>query len=502
MSVEYDSAPLSPWRRGLILATVTIATALYAMTITIANVALPQIQGTFSATKDEVAWVVTFNIVATAIATPTTGWLVARLGQRRVMILSVLGFTAATLLCGLAGGLIELVAYRIAQGLFGAPLAPLSQAIVLDSYPKSRHGAVTSIFGMGVVLGPIVAPTLGGYLSETYNWRWVFFMVVPLGVACLIGVMAYIRDRHENTRVSLDWTGFLALSVAIACLQLVLDRGERNDWFNSTEILIQAGVAAIAIYVFVVHSLTADRPFLNPRLLLDRNFALGLLITIVFGMLNITPMVLLPTMLQDIQGYPDSIVGLLLGARALGTLVGFSVMLFASHFDPRIWLFVGFTLQGAAGLRMAQFNAEVSTLDVAWASAIQGLGVGLLWVPITLVTFATLNRLFLAEGMAIFHLLRNIGSSMYVSISVTVLIHSTKVNYAGLAESISPYRETLRIPQFLGAWSTESVRGLASLSGEIMRQSAMVGYLNAFYMYGLTAFAVLPLILFVRRPKK
>jgi DHA2 family multidrug resistance protein len=500
VSPPEEGPPLSRLRRGLILATVTVATALYALTITIANVALPQIQGAFSVTQDEVAWVVTFNILATAVGTPLTGWLTGRFGQRRVMLWSVSGFTAATLLCGLSGSLSQLVAFRVAQGLFGAPLAPLSQAIVLDSTPKAKQGGATAIFGMGVVLGPIIAPTLGGYLSELYNWRWVFYMIVPFGLISLAGIAAFIHDRDDRGAVRFDWTGFLALAVALAAFQLVLDRGQRNDWFESTEILLEASVAALSLYVFVVHTASARHPFLNPRLLLDRNYTIGLLITVAFGMLNVTPMVLLPTLLQRLQGYPDSIIGLLLGARALGTLLGFFIMMFGNRLDPRMWLLVGFGLQGAAGLRMTQFNAEVSLADVAVAIGFQGLGVGLLWVPITLVTFATIQRAMLPEGMAFFHLLRNIGSSVHISISVALVVVYTSVNYAGLVEGVSVFNEMTRYPYTIGTWSLDSVTSMAALSGEIQRQAAMIGYLNAFYLYALTALAVLPLVLFVRRP--
>ena len=494
------SDELSAFRQVMILFVLTTAVALYAMTITIANVSLPQMQGALSATQDQIAWVVTFNIVATAVATPLTGWLAARFGRRKVMVFGLLGFTVATLFCGLATGLVELVIYRVVQGAFGAPLAPLSQAIVLDTFPKERHGVVTAVFGMGVVLGPIVAPTLGGYLSEAYSWRWVFFMVVPFGILSFLGIWVFIWDRLEASRVKLDWTGFLALAIAIACLQLMLDRGERNDWLEAPEIVIEAAVAAVAFYIFIVHSLTKDAPFLNPRL--DRNFAVGLSLTIIFGMLNVTPMVLLPPLLQTLKGYPDSIIGLLLGARAVGTLLGFFIIFFGNRLDPRIWLVLGFGSQGLAGFAMAQFDLNVSTFDVAWTSALQGLGVGFLWVPLTLVTFATLNPRHLPEGMAIFHLLRNIGSSVHISISVALVLHMAKVNYAGLAEFISPYNETLRYGTALGLWNPESVRGLAAIGGEVQRQAAMIGYINAFYMYALTALAVAPLILLVGKVRR
>ncbi|MFT5445728.1 MAG: DHA2 family multidrug resistance protein [Gammaproteobacteria bacterium] len=500
MSSLDDAPAYSPLRRALIITTVTTATALYALTLTIVNVALPQIQGAFSVTQDQVAGVVTFNIVATAVGTPLTGWLTGRFGQRRVMLVSMFGFGAATVLCGLSDSLLELIVWRVAQGLFGAPLAPLSQAILLDSTPKEKQGGATAIFGMGVVLGPVIGPTAGGYLAEMYSWRWVFFLIVPVAIVCFAAIYAFIQDRHDRSEMRFDWTGFLALAIAIGCFQLMLDRGPRNDWFESIETMTEATLAATAFYVFIAHSLSSTTPFLNPRLLLNRNYTIGLLITTTFGMLNLTLMVLLPPLLQRLQGYPDSIIGLLLGARAVGTLLGFIIMKYGNRLDPRMWLVIGFALQGAAGLRLAQFNAEVSFYDVALALGIQGLGVGLLWVPITLVTFATVERRILPEGMAIFHLVRNIASSVHISLSVSMVVYFTSVNYAGLVEGISVFNEVARNPSTLGLWSLDSPSSVAALSGEILRQASMIGYLNAFYFYAGTALIVLPFIALVKKP--
>ena len=482
----------------MILTTVTTVTATVAMTVTIANVSLPQIQGSLSATQDQIAWIVTFNIVATAVCTPLTGWLASRFGQRRVLLVGLFFFTVSTALCGIATGLGELVLYRVLQGAAGAPLIPLAQAIVLDSYPQELHGFATTMYGMGVVMGPIFAPTVGGYVSELYSWRWVFFMVIPVAALCFVGALVFVRDNVAAARIRLDWTGLLALCAAIACLQLLLDRGERNDWFDSVEIMLEAAIVVGALYVFIVHSMTAKKPFLSGALLRDRNFMLGLGITLIFGMLSFTPMVLFPTMLQDLQGYPDSVIGWLLGARAVGTLAGFIIMYFGSHLDPRVWLFLGFGFQVVAGFWMAHFHIEVPTWDVAIVSAVQGLGTGLLWVPITLVTFATLAPALRAEGMAIFHLLRNIGGSIHISLSVAVVIHTAKINYAELTEFITPYREALTLPAVAGLWGTGSEKELIILSGELGRQAAMVGYVNAFFLYGATGLLVFPLILLVR----
>ena len=475
--------------------------ALYALTVTIANVSLPQMQGALSATQDQIALVVTFNIVATAVATPMTGWLTARFGQRRLLLSCVAAFTLATLLCGLSGSLEMLVFFRVLQGICGAPLAPLSQSIVLASYPQHKHGTATSIFGMGVVLGPLIAPTIGGYLSEEYSWRWVFFMIVPIGTISLLGCWAFVMDGVRAARIRLDWTGFIALSVAIACFQFLLDRGERNSWLESTEIVLEICAAALCFYIFIVHTFTAEKPFLNPRLFLDRNFVLGMSLTLVFGLLNFTPMTLLPGLLQNLRGYPDSVIGLLLGARGAGTMLGFTVLFFGNKYDPRIWLVCGFSLQGIAGWQMAQFDINLTTWDVASAGFTQGLGTGFLWVPLTLVTFNTLSRELFPEGSSIFHLTRNIGSSVHISISVALVLHSAKINYGHLAESVNPFAKAWHMPSTAGGWNMGSLQNLAHISGEVQRQGLMIGYINAFYFYTFTALAAFPLIMLVRMKK-
>jgi len=497
-TVAQPAEPTTALQRTLILFTLTFVTMLYAMTVTIANVSLPQMQGSLSATQDQIAWVVTFNIVATAVVTPTAGWLAAHMGRRRVMIVAVTGFGVASILCGLAGSVQELVLYRIFQGAFGAPMVPLSQAILLDTYPKKKHNTVTAIWGVGVILGPIVAPALGGILSEAYNWRWVFFMIVPFTLVALIGVLAFIKDREGGKAGWMDWTGFLALAIAIAAFQVMLDRGERNNWFQSNEVLLEAGIALGAFWVFITHTLTADRSFLNKTLLKDRNFCIGLAIVLLFGMLNFTPITLLPTLLQDVQGYPDSVIGLVLSARGLGTFIGFGFMIVAGRLDPRIPMVVGFLLQGLAGWAMTQFDINVTMWDVLWTAGIQGLGVGLVWVPLSIITFSTLAPNLVPDGTAFFHLLRNIGSSIHISLSVALVIRSAKASYAGLTENVSPFNESLNLPWVRGQWGSEEFGGLGALSREMGRQAILMGYLDAFAFFWVTAAVAVPLVLLVR----
>jgi MFS transporter, DHA2 family, multidrug resistance protein len=484
--------------RALVLATCTAVTFLYSMSITAANVSLPQIQGALSASQDQIAWVVTSNLVATAVATPLSGWLAARFGWRRLCLACVAGFAAASTACGLAGSIEMLVACRALQGAFGAPLVPVSQAIVLASYPRERHGAVIAIFGIGSVIGPVIGPVLGGELSEAYDWRWVFFMMVPFSLAALAGCWFFIRDRQAPQPVRLDWTGFLMLSVALASFQLMLDRGERVDWFSSAEIVAWAALAVLGLYLFVAHTLTHPRPFLTPALLRDRNFALGLVLIFVFGMLNFTPMTMLPPLLQGVAGYPDSVIGFVLGARGLGTMAGFSLMVYASRFDPRLMIGAGFLLEAIAGWQLFQLDANFGVHDVFWPMALQGLGVGLLWVPITMVTFHSLTGAHLDEGTAVYHMLRNIGSSVHISLSTVLVVRMTQANHAELVQHVSPYNEALSLPWVRGTLDLADPQSLAALEAEITRQSSLIGYLDSFWFFSATALVVLPLVLLVR----
>ena len=483
-----------------ILITLTLVTMLYAMTVTIANVSLPQIKGALSATTDEIALIITFNIIATAVATPMTGWLSTRFGRRNTLIWSVAGFTVASFLCGTATSLEQLVFYRFLQGACGAPLPPLCQAIVVDAYPKEKIGPANAVFGMGVVLGPILAPTLGGYLSETYSWRWVFYMIVPCGIASLIGVLVFIRRHVADVKTNLDWTGFLSLAVCIAAFQFMLDRGERLDWFDNWQISLCAVAAILGFYIFISHSVTSDKPFLSPRLLLKRNYVLGLVFVFIFGLLNFTPMTLIPALLQTLRGYPDAIVGLILGIRGTGTLLGFTFMfLGGSKLDPRYTMFVGFFLQGLSGWYMAQFSINLTMFDVLWTTWLQGLGVGLIWVPLTIVTFSQLDENETAEGSSIFHLVRNFGSSVFISVSIAIMIRTGGMNYADLSQNITPLNEALIFQDSLFAiWSIDGVERLAALSGEMGRQAIMIGYINAFYAFCMTAFAICPFLFFAK----
>ncbi len=486
-------------QRILVLVMVVLGTTTYSATILISSALLPQLQGALSATQDEISWVMTFNIVATAVATPMTGWLAGRFGRRATMFWCSLFFAGATFMCGAAGSLDELIFWRVVQGAFGAPLVPLGQTLLLDSFPRQQHGAVISIYGMANMIGPAIGPMVAGEIAEAFGWQWGFWMVLPIAVVTVVGFRLVIPAGAQDARVRLDWTGFLTLSVAIASAQLVFSRGQRLDWLDSSEIVLVTFLAGLAFYMFVAHSLTADRPFVSVRLMAaDRNYGLGLLLVTLYGMLNFAPIVLLPPLLKQHAGIPESAIGVMIGWRGIGAGVGFFLAIFMARLDARASLIAGSLLQVAAGAWLMAFDLNVSLFALNANSCLQGISVGIAWVPLTVITFATLAPGHRAEAMAMFHLLRNFGSSLFISVAVAEIVRATAANYARMTEFVSLHNRSLELPWVMGAWSIDTLPGLARIANEITRQAAMIGYVNAFVLYTVVAVAVIPLTLLAR----
>ncbi|MFT5391644.1 MAG: DHA2 family multidrug resistance protein [Gammaproteobacteria bacterium] len=498
------SSPLRQFtlHQWLILATVQLATLLFGMTVTVANVVLPQIKGALSATSDEVAWVVTFNLVATAVATPMTGWLASRLGWRNLMVGALTGFVIASVACGFSNSLEMLVIARIAQGAFGAPLLPLGQGMILASFERQHHPLVLMIWGIGGVFGPVLGPVLGGIVAETLDWRWVFFMVVPFGIGAIVCAYVALGDQERDRSDRLDWIGFSSLAIAVGALQLVISRGQRLDWFSSPEIIIEAGVGAGALCVFLVHMFTGPRPLFSPALFADRNFVVGLFAVFVMGWLSYTPIVLFPPLLQELRGYPDSVVGYLMAGRGVGNWISFLIVVQFTRYNARLALAVGFAMQALAGFWMSQLNVNMTPTSVFWSNTLQGFGFGLAYTPLATLAFATLGMHQMTQGSGLFNLLRNFGSSLFISITIVVLVRTTAQSYDRLREVVSPLNERLALPNVAGGWSVDSPVGLASLAGEVNRQASMIGYVNAFYLFGIAAALGIPLAFMFRPPPK
>jgi MFS transporter, DHA2 family, multidrug resistance protein len=497
------SEPFAPVaNRGAITISIMLATFMQGVDTTIANVALPHMQGSFSAAQDQIAWVVTSYIVAAAIMTPLTGWLAGRLGIKYVFFVSVAGFTLASALCGVATNLAQMVIYRLLQGICGAALVPLSQSVLLQINPPQRHAKAMSVWGMGVILGPIIGPALGGWLTDQYNWRWVFFINVPFGLLAAAGILIFIRDTRRAHRESFDFFGFATLSLAIGALQMFLDRGELKDWFGSTEIWVEATIAGLAFYLFVVHTVTAtDRSFLNRDLLKDANCAVGTILMFLVAIPLFGTMVLLPTMLQDLLNYPVLTTGFVLVPRGLGTMAAMIVVArLIGRVDTRLLILAGLTLTAVALWQMTGFSLLMGMGPVISTGVLQGFGLGLVFTPLSVVTFSTLPRQILTQGTAIFSLTRNIGSSVGIAIVEALLVENTQVVHSRLVEQLRPDNPLARLPHMAAPFSLTDPSGIAALNAEATRQAAMVAYIDNFKLMMVIVIVGLPLLLLLRRP--
>ena len=494
--------PESP-HRGFITASVMLATIMQALDTTIANVALPHMQGTMGATQDQISWVLTSYIVAAAIFMPLTGFLTARWGRKRIFMWAVVGFTMASMLCGAAQSLNQIVLFRLLQGVFGASLVPLSQAVLLDTYPRERHGSAMAMWGVGVMVGPILGPSLGGWLTEYYTWRWVFYINLPFGLLAWFGLAAFVHETPIDRSRRFDLLGFGLLSLSIGALQMMLDRGESLDWFASPEVIAEAILACMALYLFIAHMFTHEHPFIEPGLFKDRNFSVGLLFIFIVGVILLATMALLPPFMQNLMGYPVIDVGYLLAPRGVGTMIAMmAVGKLSGKVDVRHMILLGLVLTSLSLWEMTLFNMDVDGWDIVRTGITQGLGLGFIFVPLSTITFATLAPRYRNEGTALFSLMRNLGSSIGISVVITYLAQRAQANHAAFADYINPFNLALRQAVEAGTYNLTTPEGLAAINGEVTRQAATLAYLQDFRLMMWITLAAIPLIVLLRAPVK
>ena len=489
----------------MITLSIMLATIMQTLDSTIANVALPHMQGSLSASQDQIAWVLTAYIVAAAIATPLTGWLVDRFGQKNVFLASIGGFTVASMLCGLSNTLAEIVAARLLQGVFGAALVPLSQVVLLDINPREKQGSAMAIWGVGVMVGPILGPTLGGWLTDAYSWRWVFFINVPIGLLASYGMWKYIRPVPGTRRMRFDIFGFATLSLGIGALQMLLDRGQQNDWFSSTETWIELIALIVMSTYFVAHTLMtpAEKSFLDFRLFKNQNYATGVLFIFIMGLVLYATRALIPTMLETLFDYPVATTGLTTAPSGIGTMFAMLIVgRLIGKIDLRLMLFVGFAISAVPLWQMAHYSLQLSQSDIVWPGVIQGIGVGLVFVPLSAATFASLNPDMRAQGTALFSLVRNIGSSIGISLVQTMLVRNTVIAHAELTERITHTSPAWQNPAIARAYDLSTASGAAFLDVSITQQAAMIAYIDDFWLMLFLTLAVMPLLLLIRPPPR
>ncbi|MEQ9121415.1 MAG: DHA2 family efflux MFS transporter permease subunit [Alphaproteobacteria bacterium] len=502
MALLPPSGPYSRSQRILITVPVLMASLLHAVNMSTAYVALPNIQGNLSATPDQVGWIITAFVVASAVGTVLTGWLAQQIGRRAVFLGAIAGFTATSLLCASAADLQQLVLFRILQGLVSAPLLPVSQSIMLDTYPREKHGFAMSIWSMGMILGPVIGPTIGAIVTEYYGWRYLFLINIPLGLAAFFAILPTL-PKAPHRPGGLDWIGVTSLIVAVSFFQLMLDRGERQDWFESTEIIIEACVAALAMYVFVVHSMTARNPYINLAIFQDRNYVIGCCLIFVFGVAVFSSLFVLPLFLQNIQGYPVISAGWVVSARGVGTMFAMlSGGFLADRFQARHLILIGLVCVGASNYVMTGWSAEVGIDQILLVTLVNGFGMGVMWVTLSTVTFSTLAPEHRVEGASLFALIRAIGASVGTSVIVMILVRSSQINYSELRDRIHWGNEALRALGDSAPWSLETAAGVAALGRLVAREAMMIAFLNDFVFLVAIAVVAVPLVFLLRRPPK
>jgi DHA2 family multidrug resistance protein len=478
-----------------------LASTMVAIDITIANVALPHMQASIGASPEQIIWVLTSYLIAGAIATPLSGWLAGRFGRKLVMVASVAGFTAASTLCGAANDLGMLVLARALQGAFGAALIPLSQAILLDINPPENYAKAMAIFSLGSMAGPIVGPTLGGWLTDTLSWRWVFFINIPIGVLSFLGMLAFLYESRSEEPSRFDMFGFLTVSAALAAFQLMIDRGEHLDWFDSTEIWVYAVIVGVSVYLGVVHICTARDTFIRPELFRDRNFAVGSIIGVFLGVAVFATVPMIVIMTQNLLGYSAFRTGMVGMPRALGTLAAMLLVTrLVARFDTRLILAAGLSISAVSMLMYSHMDLYVDERALLITGFVQGVGGGLIFVPLSVLVFSTLPQAMRNEGAAMNALMRNIGNAAGLSYLQRELIHFTADSRAHLVEGVRPDSPALQYarPDFDFA----SSEALAGINQEIARQASMVGNIEMYWMIFAFSLLMLPLILFMRNTRQ
>jgi len=482
---------------------VMAATIMQVLDTTIVNVALPSMAGQLDASPDNISWVLTSYLIASAIFMPLTGFFTDRIGQKRFLLISIAGFVITSALCGIANSLTQMVMFRFLQGVFGASLVPLSQSIMLQIFPGEQRGKAMAIWAMGVMVAPILGPTLGGWLTEFISWRWTFFINLPVGIASFILAMRYVHDTPTRAR-RMDWTGFATLALGIGALQLVLDRGNQDDWFSSQMLVFAIIIAALSFIFFISYSLTGKHhPLFDLRIFKDRNFLVASLIMTTIGIGFFGGMLLQSLFLQNFLGYPTFNAGLYMAPRGLAS---FFVMMFVGKFSgkfpPRNFILVGICCSIAGNYMMTSFTAEMTANELIVPMILQGMGMGLIFVPISTLAFTTLPKETAAEAAGIYSLIRSMGSALGISILVTYFSRDTQQNWSLLRGAITPYSEALQSylsPLHLGATDPQ---GIQLAAHAVLQQAQNIGYTNSFWFATLNFVVMLPLLLLVRAPAK
>src|SRR6478752_6791530 len=489
-------------RRNMVTICAMTATIMQALDTTIASVALPYMQGTLSASQDQINWVLTSYIVAAAIMTAPVGWIANRFGRKRIFIICSGGFTIASVLCGLAQDINQMVLFRLLQGVFGAALVPLSQSVMLDYYTLQERAKAMSIWGMGVMMGPIMGPSLGAWLTETYSWHWVFFVNLPFGAITVLGLIVFMDETKKDISLKFDWFGFAALAVAIGSLQLALDRGEQLGWLESNEIIAEFIIAAVGFYYFFAHSFTTSRPFIQFALFKDRNFVGGCVFMAVMGLVLFSTMALSSPFLQNVIGYPIITAGLLLASRGCGTFVAMMLVgRMMRYIEARTLIISGLSITALSLYYMTAWTDQTGVSEIVTISIFQGFGFGLVFVPLSTVSFMTLPGHLRTDGTSMLTLMRNVMSSVGISVVIAQLTEGTRRTYAILNNHVNPFNHALQMPDVSGMINLGTDKGRAMADVMINLQAQIIAFSHDYQLVMLFILCSIPLAIMIGSTK-
>jgi DHA2 family multidrug resistance protein len=489
-------------RRNMVTICAMTATIMQALDTTIANVALPYMQGTLSASQDQINWVLTSYIVAAAIMTAPVGWIANRFGRKRTFIICSAGFTVASVMCGLAQDINQMVLFRLLQGVFGAALVPLSQAVMLDSYALHERAKAMSIWGMGVMMGPIMGPSLGAWLTETYSWHWVFFVNLPFGIFTVIGLMVFMDETKQDSELRFDWFGFAALAIGIGALQVALDRGEQLGWLESNEIIAEFIIAIAGFYYFFAHSFTTSRPFIQFALFKDRNFLTGCIFMAVMGLVLYSTMALASPFLQNVIGYPIITAGVLLASRGCGTFVAMMLVgRLMRTIEARTLIISGLSLTALSLYWMTAWTDQTGVPEIVEISVIQGFGFGLVFVPLSTVAFMTLPNHLRTDGTSMLTLMRNVASSVGISIVIAQLTEGGRRVYAIVSEHITPFNHAMQMPDVSGMINLGTDKGRAMADVMVSLQAQIIAFSQDYQLVMFFILGSIPLAIMIGSTK-
>jgi MFS transporter, DHA2 family, multidrug resistance protein len=489
-------------RRNMVTICAMTATIMQALDTTIANVALPYMQGTLSASQDQINWVLTSYIVAAAIMTAPVGWIANRFGRKRIFILCSGGFTIASVLCGLAQDINQMVLFRLLQGVFGAALVPLSQAVMLDSYALHERAKAMSIWGMGVMMGPIMGPSLGAWLTETYSWHWVFFVNLPFGIFTVLGLIIFMDETRKNRELRFDWFGFAALAVGIGSLQIALDRGEQLGWMESNEIIAEFIISAVGFYYFFAHSFTTAKPFIQFAIFKDKNFIGGCVFMAVMGLVLFSTMALSSPYLQNVIGYPIITAGLLLASRGCGTFVAMMLVgRMMRYIEARTLIISGLSITCLSLFYMTGWTDQTGVSEIVTISIVQGFGFGLVFVPLSTVAFLTLPNHLRTDGTSMLTLMRNVASSIGISLVIAQLTEGSRRTYAILSEHINPFNHAMQMPDVRGIIDMTTDKGRAMMDVMVGLQAQIIAFSHDYQMVMMFTLCAIPLAIMIGSTK-